>query len=123
MKKTAFISILSVFAIILFSNNSLATEKNNEKTLTFKVSMDCHGCVQKIEGNIPYEKGVKDLKVSLDKKECTVTYRTDKTSEESIIKAFNKLGYTAEVKKEDKGEKDQGSHVPGHDGHTQNMEH
>lgn len=122
MKKTAFISILSVFAIILFSNNSLAAEKNNEKTLTFKVSMDCHSCVKKIEGNIPYEKGVKDLKVSLDKKECTVTYRTDKTSEESIIKAFNKLGYTAEVK-EDKGEKDRGSHVPGHDGHTQNMEH
>jgi hypothetical protein len=37
------------------------------------------------------------LYVSLDKKEVTVTFRTDKTSTETLIKAFNKLGYEASV--------------------------
>jgi len=48
------------------------------------------------------------MKVSLDKKEVTVTFRTDKTSTEMLIKAFNKLGYEAtivgEKRKEEKKE-------------------
>lgn len=111
-----------VLMLTILSNNSFAAEKKNEKITTFTVSMDCHGCVQKIEGNIPYEKGVKDLKVSLDNKECTVTYRSDKTTEQDLIKAFNKLGYTAEVKKENKEDKSQHGHGAGHEGHN-HMEH
>jgi periplasmic mercuric ion binding protein len=116
--------MITVIALMLItlSNNSFAAENKNEKTLTFTVSMDCHGCVQKIEGNIPYEKGVKDLKVSLDNKECTVTFRTDKTNEQDLIKAFNKLGYTAEVKKEKKEDKAQHGHGAGPEGHNY-MEH
>lgn len=104
------ILILTFFAFSIITNSALAKEKKNEKTITFSVNMDCHSCVNKIEGNISYEKGVKDLNVSLDNKECTVTFRTDKTNVETIIKAFDKIGYTAKVKKEvkkkDKGEND-----------------
>lgn len=92
--------ILTVFFTSFLVNNAIASEKKNEKTVTFSVSMDCQGCVNKIQDNISYEKGVKDLKVSLDNKECTITYREDKTTEEKLIKAFNKIGYTAAVKKE-----------------------
>lgn len=98
MKRIIFTLLVAVFTTVLFTNKAVATEKNNEKTIVFNVNMDCHSCVKKIEGNIPYEKGVKDLKVSLDEKECTITFRTDKTTPEALIKAFEKLGYKAEEK-------------------------
>ncbi|MBN2806896.1 MAG: heavy-metal-associated domain-containing protein [Prolixibacteraceae bacterium] len=122
MKSLTGIAAVLAILLISFSNKAFAAEKKSEKTLTFTVSMDCHACVQKIEGNIPYEKGVKDLKVSLDNKECTVTFRTDKTNEQDLIKAFNKLGYTAEVKKDKKEDKAQHGHGAGPEGHN-NMEH
>ena len=100
MKQFIFIITITTLLATFLTNNVFAKEKKNEKTITFIVSMDCHGCVNKIEGNISYEKGVKDLSVSLDKKECVVTYRTDKTTTENLIKAFNKLGYNAEIKKD-----------------------
>lgn len=117
MKKFALITIITFFAVSLLSNNAEAKDNKKEKTTTFIVSIDCHGCVKKIEDNISYEKGVKDLKVSLDEKECTVTFKTDKTNEQKLIKAFNKLGYTAEIKKENKGEHEHHDHDQ-HDGHN-----
>ena len=96
--KTLSITIINLlFFINLMANNAFATENTKEKTVVFAVSMDCHSCVKKIEDNISYEKGVKDLKVSLDKKEVTITFRTDKTSIEMLTKAFNKLGYEANI--------------------------
>lgn len=109
------LALILIFSIGLLST-SMASEKKNEQTVKFSVSMDCHNCVKKIEANIPYEKGVKDLKVSLDEKECTVTFRTDKTSKEALIKAFEKLGYKAEEKtvQHDK------ANNAGHEGHNHN---
>ena len=104
MKQIILTSTLIVFFVSLLTNNALAKENKNEKTVTFKVSMDCQSCVNKIESNIPYEKGVKDLKVSLDNKECVLTYRTDKTNTENLIEAFKKLGYEAEIKKDETDE-------------------
>ncbi len=105
MKRLALIVTLTIFAISAFNTNAMAKKKKNEKTLTFIVSMDCHNCVQNIENNIPYEKGVKDLKVSLDKKECEVTFKENKTSAIKLVEAFNKLGYTAKIKKEGQDKK------------------
>lgn len=94
---------ISVPALLLANENNEAKKsktKKNEQTIVLQVNMDCHSCVQKIEGNIPYEKGVKDLKVSLEKLECELTFRDDKTSVDKLIDAFKTLGYKAEVKKE-----------------------
>jgi copper chaperone CopZ len=98
MKKLITIATITVLAISIFSLNANAKKKENEKTLTFIVSMDCHSCVQKIESNIPFEKGVKDLNISLDKKECEVTFNKNKTNAMKLVEAFNKLGYTATIK-------------------------
>ena len=71
-----------------------AVYQNDKKDV--KKSMTCKNCVKKIEGNIPFEKGVKDLKVSLEDKLVTITYDPSKTDEETLCKAIEKLGYTAE---------------------------
>ena len=40
-----------------------------------------------------YEKGVKDLEVSLDNQTVIITYRPDKTDEGQLKAALQKLGY------------------------------
>lgn len=71
-------------------------KKKKVQTVTFKTSIHCKNCVKKINDNIPFEKGVKDLKVSLDEKLVTITYDPSKTNEEQLAKALEKLGYTAQ---------------------------
>ena len=66
------------------------------ETVTFKVSMHCKNCVSKITDNISFQKGVEDLKVSLDQKTVTITYNPAKTDEAKLQKAIEKLGYSAE---------------------------
>lgn len=91
--------ILSTLFVLLFVSASLVAQdtkpKSNKETTVFEVSMHCESCKKKIEKNIAYEKGVSDLKVDLDKKTVAVEYRTDKTSPEKLIAAFEKLGYEA----------------------------
>jgi copper chaperone CopZ len=69
------------------------------KTETMKcwVSMDCEGCKAKIEKNIPFEKGVSDLAVDLPTKTVTITYKPEKTNQEKLEKAIQKLGYKTEI--------------------------
>jgi copper chaperone CopZ len=104
MKRSIKIYTMLLVLVTFFSSVAMANEKRKEETITLKVEMDCEMCVKKIESNIPYERGVRDLKVSLEKGECEVTYRTKHTSVEELIESFNKLGYPAKLKKS--GEKE-----------------
>lgn len=71
-------------------------DKKKNQTVTFKTSIHCKNCVKKMNDNLAFEKGVKDLKVSLDEKLVTITYDPAKTDETALAKAIEKLGYTAE---------------------------
>ena len=66
-------------------------------TLNCWVSMSCEKCVANIEKNIPFEKGVTDLKVDLPTKMVKITYKTNKTNPEKLEKAIKKLGYKTEI--------------------------
>jgi copper chaperone CopZ len=94
--------ILAVAIVAMFSFNADAqnTKKKqaNVAEVTFVSSIDCAGCVKKVEGNIPYEKGVKDLKVNLDNQTIYIKYDPTKTDKEKLAAAIVKLGYTAEEK-------------------------
>lgn len=96
MKTKLLIPILALFLVSL-STNVLAAKKDNLKTSLFNVSMDCVSCKEKIEKNIAFEKGVKDLLVDLDAKTVSVTYDLHKNSDEKLIAAFVKLGYQAAI--------------------------
>lgn len=90
--------IFLVAAALMFATNAAnAALKANEAEVTFKTSIDCGGCKAKIEKNIPFEKGVEDLSVSLADKTVYVKYNTKKTDVDKIKKAIEKLGYKAEV--------------------------
>ncbi|MDR0667270.1 MAG: cation transporter [Prevotellaceae bacterium] len=78
-----------------------AQPKKNEAEVTFAVNMHCDHCKKKIENALPHEKGVVDMKVSLEKKEVWLKFRTDKTTKEALQKAIEKTGYTASEKTDD----------------------
>ena len=86
-----------VLALVTLSSGAMPlTGKPSYVTVTFKTTIHCKNCVRKINDNIPFEKGVKDLKVSLDEKLVTITYDPSKTDETTLAKAIEKLGYKVE---------------------------
>jgi copper chaperone CopZ len=86
-------------AVILLGLAVLTTQaqKIETKTVTYEVNMHCQSCKAKIERDIVFEKGVKEVEATLDKKLVTIKYDATKTDPEKIAKAIEKLGYTVKV--------------------------
>ena len=82
-----------------FSSPAGAAARKPKKVaeVTFVTSIDCKNCVRKVEANLPFEKGVLDMKVTLADKTVWVKFDAVKTSVEALSTAIEKLGYTAQV--------------------------
>ena len=61
--------------------------------VTFVTNLSCQKCAQKIEDNVAFEKGVKDLKVNVKEKTVFIQYDSTKTDVSTLTKAIEKLGY------------------------------
>lgn len=61
--------------------------------VTFVTDIHCQKCAQKIEDNVAFEKGVKDLKVNVKEKTVFIQYDSTKTDIPTLTKAIEKLGY------------------------------
>lgn len=61
------------------------------ETVVFQTDIDCPSCEAKIMKVLPYQKGVKDVKVNMTKKSVTVSYDSSKISESAIISILKKL--------------------------------
>lgn len=107
MKRIVILAILALCCFAAMPVSTLASsakaetvsqdkKKKNVQTVTFKTNIHCKNCVKKINDNISFEKGVKDLKINLDEKLVTVSYDPSKTDAEKLAAAISKLGYDAE---------------------------
>ena len=99
MKK---IIMLCLMAVIGFGVSDAMAQKKSDaalKTTVFMTDVDCETCAKKIDNSIPFQKGVKEVKVDVPPRKVTVTFDTTKTNEEALIKAFKKIKINAEVKK------------------------
>lgn len=113
MKRILIIMVCAIFSFTMMYAQE-TKKKSNKETVTFVIeNMHCQNCVSKIEKNIAFEKGVTDLKCDLSTLTAEVTYRTDKTTEDKLVTAFDKIGMKARALAE--GE-EPGAH--NHDGHT-----
>ena len=65
--------------------------------VVFATSIHCANCGKKVQENIAFEKGVKDLKVDVPGKTVTVTFNPAKTDTVKLKTALNTLGYSAEI--------------------------
>lgn len=82
-------------AMLAFSAAAVAgpRKKADLKEVTFAVHLHCENCVKKVQENVAFERGVKDLKVSLEDQTVFVKYDAAKTSEETLKKSIESLGY------------------------------
>ena len=86
--KTVVVGLL--ISVLVFTAYAGERKKTPLQEVTFVVSLHCENCVQ---DNIPFEKGVKDLKVSLEDKTVWIQYSPDKTSRNKLVSAIERLGY------------------------------
>lgn len=88
MKK---IIVLMLAAFVMFSATA-AKPKGEIKEITFEAVIHCQNCVKKLQENISFEKGVKDLHICKEDQSVYIKYDASKTNEEILMKAITKLG-------------------------------
>jgi copper chaperone CopZ len=91
-----------------------AWARGERQTVVFDVDIHCQGCITKIEKNIAFERGVKDMECSLEDRTVTIVFDPSKTSVEQLQAAFAKINKTAKVH-QDKAE-DQSADVDAQSG-------
>ncbi|MBQ5395289.1 MAG: cation transporter [Alistipes sp.] len=94
--------MLCLMAVIGFGVSDAMAQKKSDaalKTTVFMTDVDCETCAKKIDNSIPFQKGVKEVKVDVPSRKVTVTYDATKSSDEALIKAFKKIKINAEVAK------------------------
>ncbi|MFO7721777.1 MAG: heavy metal-associated domain-containing protein [Bacteroidales bacterium] len=95
MKKISL--VLIVFAGLMFTMNPAEASKPKTESVKFWVSMNCLSCQQKIQENLSFEKGVKDMKFDLAAKTVDVTFDPQKTNPDKLKTFIEKLGYEVKV--------------------------
>jgi len=71
----------------------------NKKNIKFLVSgMTCASCVRTIEKSLSKMKGIEKVSVNLMTEEAEVTYDEEQVQVDSIIKKFDQIGYSGQVK-------------------------
>jgi copper chaperone CopZ len=88
--------LLAGNAYDLPAQNSKKKEKKTEDVV-FLTNIFCDNCKKKIEKNISWEKGVKNLEVNLEKKTVKILYDPQKVGKEKLQEAIERLGYTCEI--------------------------
>ena len=97
MKKIIMICLMAVIGFGV--SGAMAQKKQVElKTTVFQTDVDSENCAKKVDNSIPYQKGVKEVKVDVSTQTVTVTYDVAKTNDEALLKAFKKVKVQAEVK-------------------------
>ena len=90
------LALLLIAGTAAFAQDKKQKKQANIQEVTFVTSIDCKNCVKKVEANLPYEKGIKDMKFNLDDKTIWIKYDADKTDKAKLAAAIVKLGYEAE---------------------------
>lgn len=92
--------IAAFICIILLCVSAFAAKPRTKAVVrraVYVTDLDCEDCAKKIRENISFEKGVKDLKVDVEKRTVDVKFDAAKNDTLSLRKAMNKLGYSAKV--------------------------
>ncbi len=97
MKKLLFVCLAAALGLGIGSASAKDAKKASTVTTVFKTDIDCEHCAKRIMDNIPFEKGVKDVKVDVPSKEVAVVYDASKNSIEGLVKGFAKIRVKAEA--------------------------
>lgn len=98
MKKILLVLLTAVMSVGIGAE-ALAQGDKKTDVVVFETNIHCNNCKKRIEDSLPFEKGVKDVVIDVEKKTVAVTYDRAKTDEMKLRRAVEKLGYKAEVSK------------------------
>ncbi len=104
MKKIINILICTI-ALLTISITTFAEPKSKKakvEEVTFQTNLHCGSCAKKIESKLPFEKGVKDMKIDVENKTVWLKFSPSKTDKATLVKAINKIGFQAEEIKAEK---------------------
>ena len=88
--------LLCVLACLLFVTAMQAQTGGKFQQVIFQTNGTCQSCKNKIENNIAYEKGVKEVNFDLATGKVRITYNEKKTDPQKLQTAIRALGFTAE---------------------------
>lgn len=88
--------ITLALACLLFVTALQAQNSGKNQSVVFQTNGTCQSCKNKIENNIAYEKGVKDVNFDLATSKVRITYNPKKTDPQKLQAAIRNLGYTTE---------------------------
>lgn len=97
MKKILFVCLAAALGLGIGSASAKDAKKASTVTTVFKTDIDCEHCAKRIMDNIPFEKGVKDVKVDVPSKTVTVVYDASKNDAAGLVKGFAKIRVKAEA--------------------------
>ncbi len=82
--------ILSLLTLALTGS---AMAQNKTEKVTFYLNYHCEMCIKKVNKNIPFEKGVKNIKTDLKGKSIVITYNPKQTDKKKLREALEKLDF------------------------------
>jgi periplasmic mercuric ion binding protein len=89
-------TLIAAFTLLLAVNLNASAQDSKTETVKIKTSSVCTMCKATLEKAMAYEKGIKSSNLDVKTQMLTVTYRTDKTNFENILKAVSATGYDAD---------------------------
>ena len=110
-------ALMAMPVIAKADTKSTKKSKAEIKEVTFVVDFDCENCAKKIRENVSFEKGVKDLKITVADKTVALKYDASKTTEEKLKTSIEKLGYPVQGVA-GPGHKAEHNHDHGHHNHN-----
>jgi len=89
MKKFVFMVVL----LLLYTYNDVKAQMKVDEIQT---SAQCEMCKERIETNLAFEKGIKEVRLDPETKKLSVTYKSSKTDINTIKNFIAELGYDAD---------------------------
>jgi periplasmic mercuric ion binding protein len=87
----------SILLAFVLANPSFSQEKKkNYEEVQIQTTAVCGMCEERIESNIAYEKGVKNVELNDSTKIVTIGFDPRKTNAGNLRTAISKLGYDAD---------------------------
>lgn len=67
------------------------------KELKFKTTLNCGGCVSKVQADFDNNEGIADWQVDTDNPDKILTINSNGISEKEVVEIINKKGFKAEL--------------------------
>ncbi len=92
MKKIVIISLFTfIFSMFLFESKA-----QKIKTEEIQTSAQCEMCKERLESNLSFEKGIKDVNLDMETKKISISYNPKKTDLSSLKELISEIGYDAD---------------------------